>query len=210
MPPIADKYLEERILKAARRLWRTRGERGLTLRAVAREADTTTPTLYKRFRNKEALRLALAYRLRDELNSQLFSSPNLEEVCRRYLRYAEESPHEYELLRISWGQLFAPGSPRPGRAWALAQFTARFGGKPENYASVFDALFFICHGTATLLTVTDDKAVREALRESSINVCDKLLAKDVLILRWRNARRLSFFSPSSALQGLAESLARGR
>jgi|SRR5882672_2948673 len=182
MPPIADKYLEERILKAARRLWRTRGERGLTLRAVAHEADTTTPTLYKRFRNKEALRLALAYRLRDELNSQLFSSPSLEEVYRRYLRYAEENPHEYELLRLSWGHFFSPGNPRPGRAWALTQLAARFGGEPEKYASVFDALFLICHGTATLLTVADDKDVREVLRESSINVCDKLLA-NVAVLR---------------------------
>src|SRR5258706_6246436 len=87
MPPVADKHLEERILKAARRLWRTCGERGLTLRAVAREADTTTPTLYKRFRNKEALRLALAYRLRDERSeehtSELQSLTNL--VCRLLL-----------------------------------------------------------------------------------------------------------------------------
>jgi AcrR family transcriptional regulator len=80
MPPISDKHLEERILKAARRLWRTRGERGLTLRAVAHEAGTTTPTLYKRFRNKQALRLALAYRLREELNAELFSSPSLEQA----------------------------------------------------------------------------------------------------------------------------------
>ena len=71
MPPIADKHLEERILKAALRLWRKRGEDGLTLRAVAEEADTTTPTLYKRFRNKEALRLALAYRFREELTADL-------------------------------------------------------------------------------------------------------------------------------------------
>ena len=38
MPPKADKQLQERILKAAQRLWKTRGEHGLTLRAVAREA----------------------------------------------------------------------------------------------------------------------------------------------------------------------------
>jgi len=46
MPPHADQLLEERILKAAQRLWRTRGEHGLTLRAVAREAGSTTPTVY--------------------------------------------------------------------------------------------------------------------------------------------------------------------
>jgi AcrR family transcriptional regulator len=182
MPPIPDKHLEERILKAAQRLWRTRGEEGLTLRAVARESGTTTPTLYKRFRNKQALRLALAYRLREELNVSLFSSPRLEEVYRRYLHYAEENPHEYELLRMSWGHFFSPGSPRPGRSWLLTQLAARFGGQPENYAQVFDALFLACHGTATLLAVADDKKVRDAIRESCINVCDKLL-ENVAILR---------------------------
>ncbi len=182
MPPISDKSLEERILKAAGRLWRSHGDRGLTLRAVAREAGTTTPTLYKRFRNKEALRLALAYRVREELNVQLFSSANLEGVYRRYLRYAEENPHEYELLRVSWGQFFAPGNPRPGRAWALTQLAARFGGGPEGYSGVFDAIFLTCHGTATLLTVTDDPALRKTLRENSIKVCDKLL-QNVAIFR---------------------------
>jgi AcrR family transcriptional regulator len=182
MPPTADKHLEERILKAARRLSRTHGDSGLTLRVVAHEAGTTTPTLYKRFRNKEALRLALAYRIREELLAQLFTAPNLEEVYRRYLCYAEENPHEYDLLRLSWGQFFSPGNPRPGRAWVLTQMATRFGGKPDNYAPVFDALFLLCHGTATLLTVTDDKLLRTAIRENCINLCDKLLA-NVAILR---------------------------
>src|SRR5438552_5168253 len=134
MPPISDKHLEERILKAARRLWRRRGDPGLTLRAVAGEAGTTTPTLYKRFRNKEALRFALASRVREELLAQLFSCASLEEIYGQYLRYAEENPHEYELLRLSWGRFFSPGSPRPGRAFALAKMAARFGGEPEEYA----------------------------------------------------------------------------
>ncbi len=59
MPPKADKQLQERILKAAQRLWKTRGEHGLTLRAVAREAGTTTPTVYKRFRSKQAIQIAI-------------------------------------------------------------------------------------------------------------------------------------------------------
>ena len=50
MPRTPDQHLQERILKAAERLWRTRGEKGLTLRGVARHAGTTTTTVYKRFR----------------------------------------------------------------------------------------------------------------------------------------------------------------
>ena len=176
MPPVSDKHLEERILKAARRLWRTRGDSGLTLRAVAREAGTTTPTLYKRFRNKEALRFALAFRVREELFAQLFSCASLEEIYREYLRFAEENPHEYELLRVSWGRFFSPGNPRPGRVLVLMKMAERFGGQPEDYARAFQALFLAAHGTATLLTVMDDPLERETLRESSIKVCQGILA----------------------------------
>ena len=182
MPPVSDKHLEERILKAARRLWRKRGESGLTLRAVAEEAGTTTPTLYKRFRNKQALKTALAYRLREEMNAELFASKSLEEVSRRYLRYAEENPHEYELLGLSWGIFFSAGNSRPGRTWLITQLATRFGGKPEQYGTAFDAFFLMCHGTATVLTITDNKATRDEMRESCINVCDKLLA-NIAILR---------------------------
>ncbi len=174
MPPIADKQLEERILKAAQRLWRTRGETGLTLRAVAHEAGTTTPTLYNRFRNKEALRLALAFRFREELTADLFSSTSVEEAHRRYLTYVEAHPHEYELLSMMWGHFFA--SPRPFRSWLLGQLAKRFGGEIEEYGVVFDTLFLLCHGTSTLLAVAPSQEVRDALRDNCIQACDKVLA----------------------------------
>jgi AcrR family transcriptional regulator len=182
MPPTADKHLEERILKAGLRLWRTHGDEGLTLRAVAREAGTTTPTLYKRFRNKEALRAALAIRIRDEITSELFSAPTIPESYRRFLRYAETHPHEYELLRLSIGQVWASGNPRPARTWLLSQLASRLGGDPESYTHVFDALFLLCHGTATLLSVTDDQELRQTLRENCIKLCDTLM-ENIPILR---------------------------
>jgi AcrR family transcriptional regulator len=173
MPPIPDKNLEERILKAAQRLWRTHGQSGLTLRAVARKAGTTTPTLYKRFRNKAALQLALAYRFREELTADLLASPTIEQAHRRYLAYVESHPREYDLLRIFWGHFFT--TPRPVRNWLIAQLAARHGGQPDDYADVYDGIFLLCHGTSTLLTVSPDKAVQKATREICIKVCDKLL-----------------------------------
>ncbi len=140
MPPIPDQQLEERILMAARRLWREHGEKGLTLRGVARAAGTTTPTVYKRFRNKDAIQLALAIHVRSELFEEMFKSSRVEEIYRRYLAHAEAHPHEHELLRLSWSQLFSPGRPRLGRVWTLGQMAARFGGQPEDYEQLFDAL----------------------------------------------------------------------
>jgi len=180
MPPIPDKHLEEKILKAAHRLWCTYGEKGLTLRAVAHKAGTTTPTLYKRFRNKAALRVSLAYRIRDELTADLLSSPSIDDFSRRYLAYVEAHPREYELLSMYWGHFFS--TPRPVRSWLLSQLAARLGGDPEDYAGVYDAVFLVCHGASTLLTSAPGPNVFEATKSICLKVCDNLL-DNVALLR---------------------------
>ncbi len=175
MPPKTDPKLEERILKAAQRLWRARGEQGLTLRSVARAASTTTPSVYKRFRNKKALQVALALRFRQELNEQCLSAPTLEEVYRQYLRFAEEHPHEYELLWLTWTEIFHPERPRPLRAWLLGQLATRFGGKPEDYERTFYALFLLSHGAASLLTIPGDEIAHREVRENFHAICDTII-----------------------------------
>jgi len=175
MPPHADQQLEERILKAAQRLWKAEGERGLTLRAVAREAGTTTPTLYKRFRNREAIRVALARRIRDQLTAELFASSTIEEVHRRYIRWAEEHPHEYELFFHSWSDVFHPDLPRPARSWYMTQLAKRFGGDPEQYHRAFAAVFYMAHGAASMIATASDEAAREDVRGGFCAVADILL-----------------------------------
>ena len=180
MPPHADLLLEERILKAAQKLWRTRGERGLTLRAVAREAGSTTPTVYKRFQNKQAILNTLALRVRAQLNEFLFAAASIEDVCRRYLMFVEEHPHEYQLLLHSWGDVFHPGMPRPGRAWLMAQFAKRFGGHPEDYSRPVYALFLLSHGAATLLSIPADEVSREELRSNFLAISDTIIQESRL------------------------------
>jgi AcrR family transcriptional regulator len=175
VPPIPDKQLEERILMAARRLWREHGDKGLTLRAVALAAGTTTPTVYKRFRNKEAIRRALALTFREEMLAEVFASSCLEEVYRRYLAHAEANPHQYDLLRLEWAELYTPSRLRPGRVWVMAQMADRFGGRSEEYGYFVDALFLICHGASTLLTVEGETKARDAIREACIRTCDRML-----------------------------------
>jgi AcrR family transcriptional regulator len=185
MPPIPDKHLEERILKAAHRLWCVQGKNRFTLRDIAREARTTTPTIYQRFRNKEALRQALALRFRDALNAEICSSSSPEEACRRHLRYAETNPLEYKLLATSWPK-WAPDVPRPARVWLLSQLAARFGGEPEDYSQIFYVLFLLCHGAATILATEGDAALHEEIRENCLRVCDKAI-KNVEIFRPNHA-----------------------
>jgi len=175
MPPTPDGHLEEKILRAASRLWRTRGESGLTLRAVARAAGTTTPTLYKRFRNKEALRTALAFRFRDEMNAEIYSVQTVEQVYRGYLSYAETKPHEFNLMRISLEKFLSPQSPQPGRTWFLSRMRERFGGTAEEYGRVFNAIFLMCTGAAAVLSTAGDPEVRDAVRKNCLDACDEVM-----------------------------------
>ena len=177
MPPKVNAQTEGRILKAAERLWRTRGERGLTLRAVAREAGTTTPTVYKRFRNKQALQVALAEQFKQRINEECLSAPTLEEVYRRYVRFAEQHPNEYKLLWNSWTEVFHPEGPRPLRAWFLAQLAKRFGGDPEEYALTFYALLLLSHAASMLLTVPGDDIAHQEVRDNFPKIADTVLRK---------------------------------
>ncbi|MGB8474627.1 MAG: helix-turn-helix domain-containing protein [Candidatus Acidiferrum sp.] len=175
MPPSPDKKLEERILQAAMRLWRALGPRGMTLRAVAQQAGTTTPTVYKRFRNKQALQIALALRARQQLLEELFSAATVEEIPARYVDYAERHPNECQLLWSTWTDIFHPNLPRPGRSWFLARLAERFGGKPEDYSRAFYAFFLLAHGAATLLTVPGDAAARDEVRHNFLSLCDSFI-----------------------------------
>ena len=55
MPRTADPELPHRILKAADTLWQSGGEEAVTIRGVAAEAATTTPTVYSYYTDREAL-----------------------------------------------------------------------------------------------------------------------------------------------------------
>src|SRR6185437_10512117 len=155
MPRVADQYLEARITQAARKLWQSHGAKSLTLRSVARAAGTTTTTVYKRFRNKEALLLALAEMVQARITARTTSAATIEECYRRFLQFADDHPHEYQLLwGPAWAELLGPERPRPIKAWLLEQFAARFGGEPTDYVLNYYALFLLVHGTASLLIVT--------------------------------------------------------
>ena len=116
MPRRPDPDLEALILKAAQKLWKRGGERALTMRAVAREARTNTPSVYRRFRTREDILRALLQRIRLELAAQVESAATPQEGCERFLEFAVSHPHEYLLLHQRDYELFH--SPRAIRAGA--------------------------------------------------------------------------------------------
>lgn len=183
MPRIADRKLEDRILRAAQRLWRSHGESALTLRAVAREAGTTTTTVYKRFHSKNALQLALADRVYKQITARLTAAKTIKNVYRIYLNFAESHPWEYKLLfGPVWTEIIGPGRPRSVKTWLLQRLADEFGGKPRQYQRLYYALFFAAHGAASLLTTTRHSRANREARKQCVAVCDALV-KNVKTLR---------------------------
>lgn len=198
MPRKADPRLQKRILQSALRLWHARGDKGLTLRAVARAAGTTTTTVYKRFRNKDEIRLALAEHIRARFVAQITTASTIEETYRRYLRYAQRHPREYNLMAGPlWSQVLSPGRPRPAKIWLEKQLAERFGGLAENYEPIYYALFLLNHGTASLLTVAPAGPAKKEVEESCIAICD-LLIKNIQAFR----RSAAHDGPAPEVQGV--------
>jgi AcrR family transcriptional regulator len=151
MPRKPDAKLEGRILGAAYRLWRKRGEEALTMRRVARSAGTTTPTLYERFTGKKDLLTVLRRHARLNLYSAIKYSRTPVQVCRRALKFFTAHPNDYRLISEDWAIAFARKEHMPSFEFLKQRIAAQLAGEPDQHTRLALALVALLHGTATLL-----------------------------------------------------------
>jgi AcrR family transcriptional regulator len=160
VPRRPDPDLEGKILDAAQKLWKKGGEKALTMRAVAKAAGTNTPSVYRRFRDREDILRGLLQRIRLEVGAQMEGISSPEEGCERYLGYAVSHPREYELFFQQEYELFysarsvrAGVKPvvRPTRDAMRRQLTEKLGGSPDDHGRLLMALQMLVHGAAMLL-----------------------------------------------------------
>ena len=177
-----DVALTERIIAAARVLWHRGGEKSLTLRAVAKAAKTTTPSVYQRFATKEDLVLALARRYQQEWSREIMSSPSLGAGAELLLDMVQKLPHEYIFFfGTHWGTLFERGKPRPAFDWAKVQLAKRHGGSAEQYHSHAWAILLLLHGASQLLSTQPPPALAEEVRENCLRACAAVVSHPELV-----------------------------
>ncbi|MGB0035706.1 MAG: helix-turn-helix domain-containing protein [Candidatus Acidiferrales bacterium] len=176
MPRKADAGLEGRILDAAYELWSKRGESALTMRAVARAAKTTTPTVYQRFRDKRDLLELLRGRALQNLLRAIEPARSSAETCRRFLGFASTHPNEYRLLTADWAVRLSRKEPKPSFELIKKRLAADLGGSPGQHARLALALGALVHGTATMLLVegVHEGTARE-LRSACFAACEALI-----------------------------------
>jgi AcrR family transcriptional regulator len=151
LPRQPDPQLEQRILDAACRLWYRGGEKALTMRGVAKAASTSTPTLYERYRDRDGILRAVRIQTRVELFAALSRTRSLTQACERYLEYALEHPHAYEMLFDGFAQPPSLHEPWPSFNLMRTRLAQRLGGVPRKHTRLMLSLWSLMHGTAMLM-----------------------------------------------------------
>ena len=176
MPRTPDPELEDRIAAAAMRLLDRGGEAAITMRAVAREAATTTPTIYERFPDREALLQRVAQRGTDELLSILQALTTVDKMAREYLRFSCAHPRRFDLTVEVFSERSVAGESRPVFELLKTRLTNEVGvtgSKCEDLALAIASLFF---GTARgMSAAAADSHYADELRRSSLSALHFLL-----------------------------------
>jgi len=152
--------LEERILQAAQKLWRKSGEKGLTMRAVAKAAATNTPAVYRRFKNRQEILRALMRQTQRDLGEALRQCQSPQEICQRYVDHVVSRAHEFELFFEQAHKLPRPARAsqtsslreiRPNLALVEDKLAEWLGGSASAHSRLALSLWIAAHGTARIL-----------------------------------------------------------
>jgi AcrR family transcriptional regulator len=168
VPRHPDPELEKRILSAASRLWARGGEKALTMRAVASAAQTTTPTVYERYRDRADILRALRLKARQELFAVLSPTRSLGEAVEAYLNFALANAHGYQVLFDGVGQPPSIHEPWPSFTLMRQRLTDRLGSTPRQNNRVMMAIWCLMHGTAMLII---RGGFEGALRTQAVHAC---------------------------------------
>jgi len=104
------------------------GAECITMRAVAAAAGTTTPTLYERFNDREALLEAVTRLWEEELVGELRKAASVEDMASRFIRLSCKYPRRFDLTVDTFGSRLASRAPQPGldmlRQWVGEETSA--------------------------------------------------------------------------------------
>src|SRR5215469_9955553 len=148
MPRAPDPTLEGKLMTAALRLLDRGGERAITLRAVAKEGGTTTPTIYERFPNREALMGRLVDHVTNEIMALLEPKESIEGMFREYLRYSQEFPMRVDLTVEVFAKRYVAQQRMPAFELLKKRIVREIGVTGTTCESLALAIASLAFGTA--------------------------------------------------------------
>jgi AcrR family transcriptional regulator len=151
VPRQPDPEVEQRILEAASRLWARGGEKALTMRAVAKAAGTTTPTVYERYRDRGDILRALRLQTRRELFATLKRTRTIGQTVERYIEFALTHSYAYEVLFDGVGKPPSLQESWPSFNLLRERIAYRIGGDPRDQSRLMVAVWSAMHGAVMLI-----------------------------------------------------------
>lgn len=176
MPRKPDAELEGRIVDAAYKLWSERGEKALTMRAVARASATTTPTLYERFRDKTDLKHFLEDRAKQNLLQSVKQSHSALDACERILKFIAGHGNESRLLMAGWDSLLKRGTQVFSFEFLQRLLAKDLGGTAKQHRDLALQLLALIHGTAVLrMEAKEHVKSWQELHHACVGACAALI-----------------------------------
>ena len=176
MPRHPDPELEQCILDAASRLWARGGEKALTMRAVAKAAGTTTPTVYERYRHRDDILKALRLQTRRDLFAALSRTRTLRQAIQRHLAFALSHSHAYEVLFDGVAKPPSLHEPWPSFNLLRDRLARRLGGTSREHTRLMLAMWCLMHGTAMLIIRGRfEGALRTQTVHACLDACDAII-----------------------------------
>jgi AcrR family transcriptional regulator len=198
LPRHPDPDLERRIVEAASRLWARGGERALTMRAVAKMAGTTTPTVYERYRHRGDILSALRMETRRQLFETLRPARTLRQSAERYLQFALEHSYAYEVLFDGVAKSPSLYEPWPSFRLLRERLARELGAGSRQYTRLMLALWSMMHGTAMLVI---RGRFEGALRIQALHACLDAIDAIVYTTKSKHASHSGPRWPSTLILG---------
>ena len=148
MPRLPDAELEKRIVSAAIRLLDRGGEAAITLRAVAKEAGTSTPTIYERFSDRDGLMKKLVDQATEDLLEILQPKTTVEAMFRIYLRHSCDYPLRAGLMVETFGNRYVARDKMPAFELLQTRIAEELGIKGRKCEDLALAIASLAFGTA--------------------------------------------------------------
>ncbi len=162
-----DAGLEAEVLDAALQLLDAGGMEAVSLRRVASLASTTTPTVYARFEDREALLWGIVARVHANLFERVKKAKSAEQIADKLLEYMIEYPGRLELMNHFWPKVMASDRPKPVLELAKTKLMSDTGCTVQAADRAAFAVFALVLGTAMLLqTGKESSSVSKALHQS--------------------------------------------
>ena len=148
------------------------------MREVAKRANTTTPTLYERFEDREALLWAVVAHVQSDVYGRVANADSLKQISEIIICYLGEFPGRLDLMNRYWPKIVISQWPKPVFELAKKKLIAEKKCSADTAEEVAYSLAALLFGTTILMrTAGQDSPISRKVQESSLKAVQVLCEK---------------------------------